>query len=791
MPSPAFAADAPDPTVLVAGSQYYAYTTGTTWGNNLGVLTSVSPTAGWHTITGKSYGSSALPDPPSWQKAGSETSPGVFFWGGSYVMFYDAADPSEGGHYCISVATSPTPQGPFGDSSSGPLVCQTGYGGSIDPSPFVTPAGQPWLVWKSNDGSSSQPAHIWSAPLDAAGTALAAPPVDILDQNTVSHPWETTVENPDMVLAGGTYYLFFSGGLWDSSGYAEGYAVCSGPAGPCTQPQEGPILSSYGDVAGPGGADVFRDLQGNWRIAYAAWTSGCTSYSCGGARQLYVGGLGFGTAPPPPAPPVVSSVSPSSGTLSGGGSVVVTGAGFTAATAVRFGSAPASFNVVSDTEITATPPQAQAGQVAVTVQGPNGSSGTSIGCNDAFDYGNAPSPVPSGSYVALPPERIADTRAGSGEPYAGQAIGACSTLQVQVGGKGGVPSSGALSSMLDVTAISSAAGGYLTVYPAGSARPLASDVSFGPGGIVPALVSVPLSTGSAQGEVAVYNGSSTPTNIVVDVEGYVTADAQAGAGLYDSSSPQRLCDTREGTGYTTPCTGKTPGPGQSLTVPVEGNGQFPSSGVAAVVLNVTAVDPTSGGFLTVYPTGMSPPMASNVNFRPGQIVANRVIVRVGQGGDVSVYSSGGNPGIVVDAEGYFSAPGGSGAMFHPLSPARICDTRPSSASGVSDQCTGHTLEPGGETLYVKVAGNGGVPSSGAVAVIANVTVTDTGSAGGGGSFLVAYPAFTSEPSSSDLNWQAGQTVANLAVLPLGSGYAAFTNNTGTADVIVDVVGWLG
>src|SRR5579884_2664969 len=247
--SPAFAQDAPDPDVIRVGTTYYGYTTGTTWGNYIGVLTSTAPSSGWRTADGQTYGSTAMGPLPSWEKVNTQTSPGVFAWAGRYVMFYDAFDPSVG-HWCLSVATASSPTGPFDDNSAAPFECQAD--GSVDPSPFVDASGQPWLYWKENDGSASTPAYIWAAPLAPTGTALASSPTQVLTQDTVNHPWETTVENPDMVLAAGSYYLFFSSGRWDSSGYAEGYAVCDGPAGPCTQPQPGPLLASYGQVAGPG-----------------------------------------------------------------------------------------------------------------------------------------------------------------------------------------------------------------------------------------------------------------------------------------------------------------------------------------------------------------------------------------------------------------------------------------------------------------------------------------------------------------------------------------------------------
>ncbi|HET9732685.1 MAG TPA: family 43 glycosylhydrolase [Acidimicrobiales bacterium] len=304
--SPAFAGDAPDPDVVRVGSTYYAYTTGTTWGNRIGVLQSSSPATGYQTITGRSYGSTALPQLPGWEQPNTQTSPGVFLWGGRWVMFYDAVDPAEGGHYCLTVATASAPTGPFVDNSSAPLECQTNLGGSVDPSPFVDGGGRPWLYWKSNDGSSSQPATLWVAPLDSTGTGLAGAPTTVLAQDTNAHPWETTIENPDMVLAGGTYYLFFAGGQYNSTSYAEGYAVCGGPTGPCQQPQTGPILTSYGGAAGPGAGVAFQDQSGGWWMSYAAWTPGCTDYSCGGARELYVGALSFGGSAPatcsPPSP---------------------------------------------------------------------------------------------------------------------------------------------------------------------------------------------------------------------------------------------------------------------------------------------------------------------------------------------------------------------------------------------------------------------------------------------------------------------------------------------------------
>ncbi len=319
--SPIFAVDAPDPDVVRNGTTYYAFTTGTTWGNHLGVLkdTSGNPASGWgYPNNGLPYANSALPVVPSWEQMNTQTSPGVFFYDGQWMMYYDAStagSAADTGHNCLARATAATLASPvpvFTDTSTSPFFCQDAYGGAVDPSPFVDPAtGQAWLLWKSNDGGSAQPARIWSAQLNSDGTGFVTQPVQILYNDTVHFPWEATVEDPSMVRANGTYYLLFAGGIWNSTSYDQGYAVCDGPQGPCSQPDANPVLSSYGSVAGPGGGSLFSDGSGRWWIVYAAWASGCVGYgTCNGtaARQPYVApislptqagpGPGAGNGPP-------------------------------------------------------------------------------------------------------------------------------------------------------------------------------------------------------------------------------------------------------------------------------------------------------------------------------------------------------------------------------------------------------------------------------------------------------------------------------------------------------------
>jgi hypothetical protein len=86
-----------------------------------------------------------------------------------------------------------------------------------------------------------------------------------------------------------------------------------------------------------------------------------------------------------------------------------------------------------------------------------------------------------------------------------------------------------------------------------------------------------------------------------------------------------------------------------------------------------------------------------------------------------------------------------------------------------------------------LAGNGGVPAVGAVAVAANLTVTEPTFGG----FLTVWPTGTPRPTASVLNYVAGQTVANLSLLSTPAGSAEAANAFGQAHLIVDVTGWYG
>jgi Glycosyl hydrolases family 43 len=260
---PVYPFDFADPFVLRVGDTYFGYATNDTTGN-VQVIESTD-LSNWTTLT------DALPALPRWARANSTWAPAVAAVGGGYLLYYTVSDALAGGTECISVATSASPQGPYTDSSSGPLVCQPNLGGSIDPSPYVAANGTPYLTWRSLGPTAT----LWGQQLNAAGTGLVGNPSVLLQP---TQPWQGgIVEAPTMVVSGSQYLLFYSGNQWNSALYGVGVASCAGPLGPCAD-QPGAVIASQPAFLGPGGETVFTDAAGHYWIAFHGWLPNAIGY---------------------------------------------------------------------------------------------------------------------------------------------------------------------------------------------------------------------------------------------------------------------------------------------------------------------------------------------------------------------------------------------------------------------------------------------------------------------------------------------------------------------------------
>ena len=358
--------------------------------------------------------------------------------------------------------------------------------------------------------------------------------------------------------------------------------------------------------------------------------------------------------------------------------------------------------------------------------GGGGGAGASFGSGAVFSqapvgagvvtltYTVVSAPAGATQFVPLVPSRLLDTR-NSSDITGGLAVPAGGGIDVQITGRGGVPSTGVSAVVLNVTAAAAAAPGYVTVWPSGKPKPIASNLNVTASGQnIANLVTVRV---GLAGKVSLY--SEAGTHLIADIAGYyVPVPAGTSAGRYTALTPARILDTRLAIGVP----GTIPIPaGNAIDVAVSGQGGVPATGVSAVVLNVTAADALTPGFVTVWPTGVARPIASSLNVTAmGQNIANLVIVPIGTSGRISLFAQGGTH-LLADVEGWFgdqSQPVSASGLFEPLDPARVLDTR--LAVGIPTT----TAVPALQSIAVHVLGTGGVPTVNVSAVVLNMTAAD-------------------------------------------------------------------
>lgn len=235
---------------------------------------------------------------------------------------------------------------------------------------------------------------------------------------------------------------------------------------------------------------------------------------------------------------------------------------------------------------------------------------------------------------------------------------------------------------------------------------------------------------------------------------------------FTSVQPTRLVDTR-----------RAPGPvgrlGPGGTVSARITGGLVATGASAVVLNVTAVAPSAGTFLAVYPAGTARPGVSNVTTLPGETIAGQVTVALPPSGVLTFYNAAGSVDVLADVAGYYSA-APTALRYTAVAPTRLLDTRRDPAGPAGPRATRRLV----------VAGVGTVPAD-VAAVVLNVTAvpsTDT--------FVSAYPSLTDRGSFSNLNLRPAVTLPNLVTVKVGGdGAIVLYNDAGTTQLIADLAGY--
>ncbi len=242
-------------------------------------------------------------------------------------------------------------------------------------------------------------------------------------------------------------------------------------------------------------------------------------------------------------------------------------------------------------------------------------------------------PAVGDRFEPVSPSRLYDSRAGARVP-------AGTIVRIPVVTAGGAPA-GASAAALTLHSTGATASGWATVFPCSAEVPLVSNINVLSGSSVTNHVEVAL---NGAGEVCVY--VSTSMHVTLDFSGWFGA---AATSEFFAVSPFRAVDTRNGIGLSGQFAANV---GRAFVL--AGQQGLPAAAtLRAVMAEVTAVYPTSSGYLTVHPCLPAVPDLSMVRYAP---YANAATTVVGpdDGSGRWCIASNRTVHVLVDVSGYFA-----------------------------------------------------------------------------------------------------------------------------------------
>jgi hypothetical protein len=365
------------------------------------------------------------------------------------------------------------------------------------------------------------------------------------------------------------------------------------------------------------------------------------------------------------------------------------------------------------------------------------------------------------AYVPFGPTRFVDSRIGQG---VAEALEPLTPVTFAVAGVNGLPTD-VVAVTGNLTVVNQTDAGWVALTSSPLARPSTSTVN------------VPLGDTRANGVFAPLSSTGTlsitaqmQTQVVFDVTGYFSAGA---GSTWLPLGPTRFLDTRiAGSGGV--FRSQTP-----RSIRIAGVNGVPA-GAVGVTANVTAVDETSDGYLSVTRDPITRPSTSTLNFPTGDIRPNNLTAPLAADGTLSIVFVGtatsATTDVVLDVTGYFLNDD-TGARYFPLEPARAGDSRIN--SGLNGPIS--SREP--VTLQIS-GGQTAVPAS-AQAVTGNVAIISERDPG----FVSIVPSAVIAGTST-LNAPPNDIRANGFVVALNNGTIGLSYMAvGTANFVVDVTGY--
>ena len=252
------------------------------------------------------------------------------------------------------------------------------------------------------------------------------------------------------------------------------------------------------------------------------------------------------------------------------------------------------------------------------------------GADAIVDLAGYYAPSTGSRFTSLPPQRVLDTRDSA-------PVGPDGSVTLDLSSK--VPA-GATAAVFNLTGTDVTGPTFVTAYPAGQAKPDASNLNLVTGQTSPNLVTVQL---SADRKVTLANAHSS-VDLIADLAGYYSPDSTQS---FFPLQQIRVVDTRNTDGSP-----RVPlGPGGVHTL--DFGGWLPA-GATAAVYNLTATNVSGSTYLTAWPQGADRPSASNLNLEPGQTSANMAITAVSPDGKADLFNHVGQTDAIADLAGYFA-----------------------------------------------------------------------------------------------------------------------------------------
>ncbi|MFN3255809.1 MAG: hypothetical protein ACE37B_08935 [Ilumatobacter sp.] len=396
--------------------------------------------------------------------------------------------------------------------------------------------------------------------------------------------------------------------------------------------------------------------------------------------------------------------------------------------------------------------------------------------------------VVEAGFNPLNPARILDSRVAANVGPFDTPWGPGETRAVPVTGVGGVPSTDVSAVVLNITTVNpSAPASWLTISPAGSTPTPTAALNFGLAPSATAVVNDVVVAKVGDGGTIDIRNANGDVHLVIEVSGYYS---ELGGSEFVGITPVRLLDSRAATNVGEYDTAWNAGVAsdRDRSLQITGEVGVPATGVEAVALSITTVNPTAlNNWLTIYPTGATRGQTASMFFGTSpatrQVVTDLVIAKIGDDGQINIFNQAGSVDLVVEVVGYFTTDVAAGSGYVATSPKRILDSRPATQVGpfatpwgMAGTRTVNVAAPGCEAVALNIT---------SVKPTATFSWLSVAPSPGPVDVFTAVHTFGTAPYT-------GSVVNDLVVVtPDADGDIVLYNRSGTVDLVVDRVGVFG